>query len=270
VLRAERDKDAAPHPRTRRTAAQLYKTVENTVQRVVNNHWHLALGRKHATDGESVAHFRKRWVAPGLTIINKDGGCTLTLFMHDAQRARWHRPRPDGEPARFRTQQYAPPSPLPANTIELFCAGDGDPRKKNEPPPPAGYGVVASDASSQMFTICGQITTATPAVKTITENLACLVAFKAACDWAATDPVARDRPVCLRYSTEYAAMVATGTWKAKKHKDMAAAAKRAWATLRKMKPGDQVWLRHTKPHGTATELAARGKQGETVYAATHD
>ena len=87
---------------------------------------------------------------------------------------------------------------------------------------------------------------------------------------AATDPIARDRPVCLRYSNEYAAMVATGTWKAKKHKDMATAAKRAWATLRKMKPGGQVWLHHTKPHGTATELAARGKQGETVYAATYD
>ena len=57
---------------------------------------------------------------------------------------------------------------------------------------------MAWDASSPLFTICGQITTAAPAVKTITENLACLVAFKAACDWAATDPIARDWPVCLR------------------------------------------------------------------------
>ena len=66
-------------------------------------------------------------------------------------------------------------------------------------------------------------------------------------------------------------MIATGTWKAKKHKGVAEAAQRAWARLLKAKPEDQVWLRHAGATHlgslAARGLAARGKGGATVYAA---
>ena len=107
-------------------------------------------------------------------------------------------------------------------------AGDADARKKDAPPPPAGCGVVAVESGSdeRIFTICGQITTATPGVKTVTGNLAALVAFTRALLWAAQDPLANpilargqaDRPICIRYANEYAAMIATGVWQPKKHK----------------------------------------------------
>ena len=113
---------------------------------------------------------------------------------------------------------------------------------------------------------------ATPKVTTVTQNLAHLMAFMKACEWAAVDPSARDKPVCLRYDNEYGAMIATGTWKAKKHKGVAEAAQRAWARLLKTKPEDQVWLRHAAvthlKAQAARGLAARGKGGETVYTMT--
>ena len=117
-------------------------------------------------------------------------------------------------PTHFRSQQHAPvsqsPAPLPHDTIELFVAGDADARKKDAlPAPPAGCGVAAVESGSdeRMFTICGQITTATPGVKTVTENLAALVAFTRALLWAAQDPLANpilargqaDRPISKRH-----------------------------------------------------------------------
>ena len=51
----------------------------------------------------------------------------------------------------------------------------------------------------------------------------------------------------MRYDSLYAAMVASGTWKAKKHKAMAAEARLAWAALKK-RLGESVWLRHVKGH----------------------
>ena len=98
---------------------------------------------------------------------------------------------------------------------------------------------VESGSDERMFTICGQITTATPGVKTVTENLAALVAFTRALLRAAQDPLANpilargqaDRPICIRYANQYAAMIATGVWKPKKHKAMAEKARQAWKRL---------------------------------------
>ena len=61
-------------------------------------------------------------------------------------------------------------------------------------------------------------------------------------------------------------VIASGTWKAKKHKAMAAEARAAWKAL-KRQVGEQLWLRHVmKPGGHqwargANVLAGRGKQG---------
>ena len=74
------------------------------------------------------------------------------------------------------------------------------------------------------------------------------------------------RPVCVRYSNAYGAMIASGTWKAKKHKAMAAEARAAWKAL-KRQVGEQLWLRHVMKPGEhqwargAHVLAGRGKRG---------
>ena len=65
----------------------------------------------------------------------------------------------------------------------------------------------------------------------------------------------------------YAAHIATGVWRPKKHKDMAAAAQRGWARLKKSKEG-RVWMEHVKGHSghewntLADRLAERGRLGE--------
>ena len=70
----------------------------------------------------------------------------------------------------------------------------------------------------------------------------------------------------MRYSNAYGAMIASGTWKAKKHKAMAVEARTAWKAL-KRQIGGQLWLRHVMRPGehqwarVANVLAGRGKQG---------
>ena len=119
----------------------------------------------------------------------------------------------------------------------MFIAGDADPRKKNQPPPPAGYGcvVVASGRDERMFTMGGPVTRATPGVRsTATSNLAQLVAIARALTWAADHPAANpilprgsEPPaICIRYDNEYASMIASGVWKPKKHKEKDAARQR--------------------------------------------
>ena len=107
---------------------------------------------------------------------------------------------------------------------------------------------------------------ATPNVQTITGNLAALVAFTRAIQWVSRHWHTTGRPVCVRYSNAYGAMIASGTWKAKKHKAMAAEARTAWKAL-KRQIGGQLWLRHVMKPGehqwarVANVLAGRGKQG---------
>ena len=110
---------------------------------------------------------------------------------------------------------------------------------------------------------------ATPHVRTITSNLASLIAFTRALEWAEHHQLMRGRPVCIRYNDEYAARICTGAWKARKHKEVAAEARRVWARLKKARNG-QVWIQYTKHAGTAheaaSELASQGKRGQRVYA----
>ena len=86
-------------------------------------------------------------------------------------------------------------------------------------------------------------------------------------------PGQADRPLCIRYGNEYAAMIAAGVWKPKKHKAMAERARQAWKRLKSHK-GGQVWIRHAdrrqprdgQPRAVATRLAAEGKRGVNRYA----
>ena len=113
-----------------------------------------------AIGGDSVAidAFRKRWEQPGFVTVSADGAdtaaVTVIYFMRTATRERWR----NGQT--FRTQQYAPPNPLPPGAVAIYISGTCPARKKNQPPPPAGYGcnMVAAD-EGQIFTCGGQIVT---------------------------------------------------------------------------------------------------------------
>ena len=119
---------------------------------------------------------------------------------------------------------------------------------------------------------------ATARLKTTTNNLAELMAFTRGLIWANCHAIAqiptmsRTRPVCMRYDSTYAAMIASGVWRAKKHKEMAAEAQRAWATLMKSTAG-QLWMKHVKGHSNqhwndwADRLANQGRHGITRYSA---
>ena len=152
--------------------------------------------------------------------------------------------------------------------VQIYAAGDGDARKKGQPPPPAGYGTVAIAHGRVVFKTAGQIVARhTRNVKTTTQNLADLVAFTRALQWAVAHGLARGRPICIRYRSEYAARVSTGTWKAKKHKAMAEEARQAWAQLARVS-GGRAWMQHaplTGPYNEAARLAVAGKGGTSVY-----
>jgi ribonuclease HI len=78
----------------------------------------------------------------------------------------------------------------------------------------------------------------------------------------------------MRYDSMYAAMIASGVWRAKKHKLLAAEAQRAWMAL-KDKLGEAVWLRHVKGHSghewnnLVDRYADLGRQGEYRYEEEH-
>ena len=266
AIHTERNRDAAPSAGTRRTAAQLYQKVQSTMQRVVDMRWRAAVAAKRRDAGRSVVSFRRQWEAPGLVAIVDDSRAQLLLLMRAATRDRWRRRASSARD--FRNQQNAPPEPPPQDAIVIYLAGDADPRKKNMPPPPAGYAAVAQYQGRAIFELAGQISMAWPSITTITQNLADLVAFTRALQWAAVNPSSRDRPIIVHYTSEYAARVGTGAWKAKKHKAMAEEARRAWAHLKRVK-GGRAWLRHAPPgassHATAAQLATEAKAGAHVY-----
>ena len=261
TLFLERNRDAAPNPKVRRTASQLYQKLQSTVQRIVAGLWKAAVARRHADGGASMNQLRKRWEAPGLAVISADNrSLTVVLFMREATRDRWRRSASSARD--FRTQQYAPPVPLPEGTIEIYTAGAAEARKKDMPDPPGGYGFAAYDNRKRVYTKADQITLATPNVTTITENLAELMAFTRGLQWARRFRDAQGRPINMRYTSEYCARIATGAWKAKKHKKVAAEARTAWKELKKSN-GGQVWMQHDKTH-KAKSLAERGKTGDRI------
>ena len=243
------------------------------MQRILSIRWRAAVARRRADGGASLRQLRKRWEAAGLAVVTADEtDMRLVLFMRAETRARWRRPAAHARD--FRSQQYAPPDPLPPDTLEIYAEGSADARKKNTPPPPAGYGYAVYLRGREMYRAAGQIWAGgTPNVQTTTHNLADLVAFARGLQWARSYALSQGRPVCVRYSSEYAARIATGAWKAKKHKAMAAEARRAWAALKRTNSG-RVWMRHASGKhprmAVAQRLADGGKQGTSIRAATVD
>ena len=72
-------------------------------------------------------------------------------------------------------------------------------------------------------------------------------------------------------SFRFAARIATGAWKAKKHKAFAEEARRAWAQLKRDKVG-RVWMQHVRHEDLdyliAGGLARAGKNGRSEYSET--
>jgi len=275
VLLQERNRDAAPGARTRRTAMQLYQRVAKLVTLVVTDKMCACITRRHADEGASLTRFRRSWEAPGFVTISEANEVQLIFFMKHVTRERWKGKKLDTHAKRHRTQQHAPPTTLPQGTASIYTDGSAEPRQLGKPPAPAGFGacaIVGGQGHEQadghlIWEVCGQITMSMRNVSTVTNNLAELVAFTRALQWAARKGDVKY--VVMRYDSLYAAMVASGTWKAKKHKAMAMEARHAWTTLKK-RLGDRVWLRHVKGHSghrwnnRADSLADAGRQGMHV------
>ena len=66
------------------------------------------------------------------------------------------------------------------------------------------------------------------AVRNRTNNVSELVAFIHALRYARTAPEARDKSICLRHDSKYAALVSCGVYKGKKNKALVAIARDEW------------------------------------------
>ena len=118
VIRQERDRDARPKPRARRTAQQLCQAIERLVQRIVKMRWADARARRFHDEGRGAWRFRRRWEAPGLVKISADEkDATLIMFMRRETRDRWKHRSVDMQARRYRAQQHSPPERLPDNTL---------------------------------------------------------------------------------------------------------------------------------------------------------
>ena len=105
-----------------------------------------------------------------------------------------------------------------------------------------------------LLKMCGRVGPQTPNVETATNNSAELVAFTRALQWAKQSVHTRDpnTPVVLRYDSCYAALIASGSWKAHAHKALAKEARKAWDDLLASKGDERLWLRHVKGHSRHT------------------
>ena len=155
--------------------------------------------------------------------------------------------------------------------------GSAEPRKPGNMFPPAGFGFAAvtrgdgheHKGGHEIACMCGPVTPSTPNVKTATNNSSELLAFTRALQWARTSPLSQGRPIVVRFDSAYAAMIASGTWKAKKHKALAGEARAAWADLRKH-TDNKLWIRHVRGHSRhqwnnrADHLANQGRLGHSI------
>jgi ribonuclease HI len=118
-----------------------------------------------------------------------------------------------------------------------------------------------------IFEMCGPIVPDRLVHKNTTNNLAELVAFTHGLRWARHT---HHGSVLMRYdSTFYAANIAAGLWKPKKHQAAAARAIKLWADVRRQRPN--LWLKHVKGHSNhrwnnrADRLADAGRAGRHAY-----
>ena len=111
----ERNRDAAPKAKQRRSPTVLFQKVQHVVQRVASYRWGQARRQQPFDQGHAMAAFRKRWEAPGIAVIGADEqAITIILFMRKEVREQWH--RSSKGTGHYRSQQHAPPADLPPLT----------------------------------------------------------------------------------------------------------------------------------------------------------
>ena len=68
--------------------------------------------------------------------------------------------------------------------------------------------------------------------------------------YARTAPEARDKSICLRHDSKYAALVSCGVYKGKKNKALVAIARDEWKLTAASKKAFSkgLWIRHVKGH----------------------
>ena len=100
------------------------------------------------------------------------------------------------------------------------------------------------------------------------------MAITHALKWADVDPYASGRPIRICYREAYAAMIASGAWRARKHKPMADEAHRAWNAVQKPRP-NHLWIGRASKRDDrwflyASINANKGKGGTYRYVRTVD
>ena len=144
---------------------------------------------------------------------------------------------------------------LPDGTVSIFTDGSAEPRKPGVMFPPAGWGFAAVTGGEghehkdgrEIASRCGSVTASTPNVRTGTNNSSELLAFTRALQWARNSHLTQGKAIVCRFDSAYASMIASGSWKARKHKALAAEAHAAWTDLRKH-TNNQLWTRHVRGH----------------------
>ena len=222
---------------------------------------------------------KRTWQSPGLIAVAAgDTAIKLILFMSAEARGRWEKQGDSLRSRHYRNQAFAPPRYLPRDTVSVFTDGSAVPRKLGQLFPPAGYGVVAvtggrgheHHGGSLVHEHCAPLGPSVPNLETSTNNSAELLGFTRALQWADRQHEAHGRPVCMRYDSVYAAMIASGTWRPKAHRALAREAQEAWSDLYAT-TGGQLWLRHVRGHRghvwntRADKLANDGRQGRRLF-----
>ena len=235
----ERNRDAAPRARRRRSARSLYQSAQRLVQRIIEARWAAA----RAAGPKAELAFRGKWVAPGfIALRGAKQSVQLLFYMRSATQARWAGARED-RTANTREQEFAPPRELPNDCVSVFTDGSAIYDKNLKAWIAAGYGLAAVSGGDGPEHSGGRV-----------EFQQCgPVRFGDGDDihalrWARTGGGA-GRPVCLRHDSKYAALVSSGVWKGKSKKNRAIVlvAQEEWKLTWEAKRG-QLWIRHVKGH----------------------
>ncbi len=268
----ERNRDAAPRARRRRSARSLYQSAQRLVQRIIEARWAAA----RAAGPKAELAFRGKWVAPGfIALRGANQSVQLLFYMRSATQARWAGARED-RTANTREQEFAPPRELPNDCVSVFTDGSAIYDKNLKAWIAAGYGLAAvsggdgpEHSGGQVeFQQCGPVRFGDDGATQLTNNVSEIQAYIHALRWARTGGGA-GRPVCLRHDSKYAALVSSGVWKGKSKKNRAIVlvAQEEWKLTWEAKRG-QLWIRHVKGHSDhewndmADALADDGRRGK--------
>ena len=275
AIKQERDKDAAPRAAPRKTAQQVLERAERLVRNVVEMRWAEARAAERSagpgTTGSSPTQlFRGKWEGTGFVAVDEQDKVKLLFYMREATRAKWKRNITQGC---SREQEFAPPDALPAGTVSIFTDGSAVYDKGQKAWVAAGFGLTVVRGGNghehsggiERHHHYAPIKIGDEGTEKLTNNVAEVMAFIHALRWARA-PENIDTPCVMRYDSKYAALITVGVYKAKKNKQLVAAAQAEWKLTYKAKPG-KLWMRHVKGHSdhewneVADDLAKRGCGG---------